>query len=182
MKKIIVPLANGFEELEAITVIDVLKRANLEVEIIALDDLEVESSNQVLVKADKKLKEIKKKDLAGMILPGGMPGAKNLKNTSKIIEITQYLANKNALVAAICAAPIVLSEAGVIFDKKVTSYPGFEEELNAKQYLEERVVIDQNIITARGPGVALEFAISIIEYLKDEDEANKIKDAMLTNF
>lgn len=182
MKKIMVPLANGFEELEAITVIDVLKRADLEVEIVTLEDLEVESSNQVVVKADKKIEQVVKKDLAGIILPGGMPGAKNLKNNPKIIEIVQDLAENNDLIAAICAAPIVLSQAGVVADKKLTSYPGFEDQLKAKQYLQQRVVVDENVITARGPGVALEFAMAIIKYLKDEDEVNRLKDAMLTNF
>ncbi len=182
MKKIIVPLANGFEELEAITVIDVLKRADLEVEIITLGDLEVESSNQVVIKADKKVEEVIKKDLSGIILPGGMPGAKNLKNNLKIIEIIQHLANDEALIAAICAAPIVLSKAGVIADKKVTSYPGFEKELKSKEYLQQRVVVDENIITARGPGVALEFAMAIIKYLKNEKEVKRLKDAMITNF
>lgn len=182
MKKIIVPLANGFEELEAITVIDVLKRADLEVEIITLKDLEVESSNQIIIKADKKIEQVKREDLAGIILPGGMPGAKNLKDNPKIIEIVQDLAANNDLIAAICAAPIVLSKAGVIANKKITSYPGFEEELKAKQYLQQRVVVDENVITARGPGVALEFAMAIIKYLQGEKEVNKLKDAMLTNF
>ncbi len=182
MKKIIVPLANGFEELEAITIIDVLKRANIEVEIISLADLEVKSSNQILIKADKKINQIIKQDLSGIILPGGMPGAKNLKNNQKIIELIQYLDEKNALVAAICAAPIVLSKAGIITDKKITSYPGFAAELNTNHYLKQRVVKDGNIITARGPGVALEFSLEIVEYLKDKKAVKQLKDDMLIDF
>jgi 4-methyl-5(b-hydroxyethyl)-thiazole monophosphate biosynthesis len=183
MRKVIIPLAEGLEEIEAVTNIDVLRRAGVEVTTVCLaEDLKVVGDHGIEITADKNINAVQADDLDGIILPGGMPGAANLRDDERVIELVKNLNKANKLVAAICAAPIVLEKAGVIKDKLVTSYPGFEKEVTSCNYQQDRVVIDENIITARGPGVALEFAIKLVEYLVGSDKAQELKAAMLTNF
>ncbi|WP_018248553.1 DJ-1 family glyoxalase III [Orenia marismortui] len=180
--KIIIPLANGCEEIEAITNIDVLRRAGVEVETISLKGLEVKGAHNIIIKADKKIDELNIEEVGGIILPGGMPGAANLRDDKRIINIVQKLDQKNGLIAAICAAPIVLEAAGVIKDRPATSYPGFGQEMESCTYLQDRVVVDDNLITGRGPGVALEFALKIVELLVNKEKAEEIKAEMISNF
>lgn len=177
--KIIVFLAEGFEEIEAVTCVDVLRRAGIEVTTVALNDVEVTGAHNMIIKADKLIQEINYKDYEGVILPGGMPGATNLRDNEEVINIVKQLYLENKLVGAICAAPIVLDRAGIIEGKKATSYPGFDKEMLSCNYIEDRVVVDKNIITSRGPGIALDFAIKIIEYLIDKDKASEIEKQML---
>lgn len=182
MNKILIPLAEGFEEIEAITNIDILRRAGLEVETASLGDLAVTGGHNIIINADKLIDEVKAQELAGIVLPGGMPGAAHLRDDERIVSLIQELAKREALIAAICAAPIVLEEAGLLSDRVVTSYPGFEEELESCNYLQDRVVVDGNIITGRGPGVAVEFALKLVEYLVDNKKVEELKATMLTNF
>lgn len=182
MKQIIIPLANGLEEIEAIVSIDVLRRAGIEVTTVALGDLEVKGAHNVTVLADKSIDEVKVEEVDGILLPGGMPGATNLRDDERVINMVQYLDEKGKLVSAICAAPIVLERAGVLKDKKATSYPGFGEEMPSCKYLEDRVVVDGNLITGRGPGVALEFALEVVNYLVGNETVETLKEGMLINF
>ncbi|MFW6282038.1 MAG: DJ-1 family glyoxalase III [bacterium] len=177
-----VPLAEGFEEIEAITIIDVLRRADINVITVSLNEKKVKGAHGIEVIAEESLEVLADRDFAGIILPGGMPGAENLKNNKRLIKIIKELFANKKLIGAICAAPIVLQEAGIIKNKDITSYPGFDKELFNCNYKTERVVRDDNIITSRGPGVALEFSISIVEYLKDEEIARKLMENMITNF
>ncbi|TDX52347.1 DJ-1 family glyoxalase III [Orenia marismortui] len=180
--KVIIPLANGCEEIEVITNIDVLRRAGVEVETISLKGLEVKGAHNIIIKADKKIDELNIEEVGGIILPGGMPGAANLRDDKRIINIVQKLDQKDGLIAAICAAPIVLEAAGVIRDRPATSYPGFGQEMESCTYLQDRVVVDDNLITGRGPGVALEFALKIVELLVNKEKAEEIKVEMISNF
>ncbi|MFW6027139.1 MAG: DJ-1 family glyoxalase III [Candidatus Woesearchaeota archaeon] len=181
--KILVPLADGHEEIEAITIIDVLRRAGIEVITAFINQKEVNGAHNIKITADINISSVDANKLDGVVLPGGMPGAKNLKNNKILINLIQKLNQRKKMLAAICAAPIVLETAGIIEGKKATSYPGFNEEMPSCLYQqEERVVVDDNIITGRGPGVALEFAITLVEYLIGNKEAVELKEKMLTNF
>lgn len=176
---ILVPLANGVEEIEAITNIDVLRRANINVITAALEKKEVKGSHDIIIKTDINISDIDPEKIDGIFLPGGMPGAVNLKRDKRVIEIIQQMDKENKLLSAICAAPIVLEKAGVLKGKNATSYPGFQKDMPSCNYMEDRVVIDGNIITGRGPGVAMEFALALVRYILGEEDAEKLKNAML---
>lgn len=182
MKKVLIMLADGFEEVEALTVVDYLRRMDIICDTCSImDGKSVKGAHDIIVEADKKLDDITDyKEYDGIVLPGGMPGATNLRDNDKVIEIVQTLYKENKLIAAICAAPIILAKAGIIEGKDITSYPGFEEELKAANYIEDLVVRDGNIITARGPAVAVYFALDIIEYLLGNDKREALeKDILL---
>ena len=165
--RIIVFLADGFEEVEALTTVDYLRRVDVTVDMVSItQNREVKGSHDIPVMADKTIDQIDSIDgYDGVIIPGGMPGATNLRDNSRVIEIVKDMARANKLVAAICAGPIVLKKAGVIEGKSITSYPGFEDQLSGGIYQQQGVVRDGNIITARGPAMAVDFAITIIEYI-----------------
>lgn len=167
MKNVAVLLADGFEEVEALTVVDIMRRANINCDMVSIKDIKVTGAHNIPVEADKVLGEdIKNYDL--IVLPGGMPGATNLRDDKKVIEAVRYFNENNKYIAAICAAPIVLAKAGVINNKNITSYPGYEEELKGCNYKEDRVVVDGNMITSRGPATAMEFAYKLLEVLNVE--------------
>lgn len=164
MKKIAVLFHDGFEELEALSVVDVMRRANLECTMVGMNDLEVISSHQIKITMDCKYDDsIISYD--AIIIPGGMPGAANLKNDSRVIEIIKTFNDMGKIIGAICAGPIVLQQAGVIKNKTVTCFPGFEEQLIDADYQEALVLKDGNIITAKGPAAALAFAYELLEAL-----------------
>lgn len=179
--KIIVFLAEGFEEVEALTVVDYLRRKDIQVDTISItEEKEVIGAHNIRVIADKTIGEIEDINLyKGAIIPGGMPGATNLRDDKRVIDIIKSLYEEDKLTAAICAGPIVLEKAGIIKGKNITSYPGFEGELKDGIYREESVVRDNNIITARGPALAVDFAIEIIRYLLGEEKAEELKKDIL---
>ncbi|MBU5591134.1 DJ-1/PfpI family protein [Clostridium sp. MSJ-4] len=181
MKKVLVFLAEGFEEIEALTVVDVLRRAEVTCDTCSLNDEYIKGAHGIEVKADKNIMDEDLKTYDAVILPGGMPGAENLKNNTRVLEtIKEFYAN-GKLVGAICAAPIALEEAGIIKGTKVTSYPSFREKLGNSIYKEEAVVEDVNILTSRGPYTALEFAYAILTKLGEEEKVDELKDSMLYN-
>ncbi len=177
--KVLIPLADGMEEIEAITNVDVLRRAEIEVITAGLDKLEVKGAHNIFIKADMIIDDVQADELDAIVLPGGMPGSSNLRNNAPVLNLVQKLFRDGKLVAAICAAPIVLAEAGILENRKATSYPGFDEEMPYCTYSEERVVIDDNIITGRGPGVVMEFSLTLVEYLLGKDKSDELKKAML---
>lgn len=179
MKQILIPLAQGFEEIEAITNIDILRRAGLDVLTAGLEDIQIEGGHGVKIETDIKISEVDVDNLEAVVLPGGMPGAANLKDNNQLRLIIEKLNEQKKLCAAICAAPIVLYAAGILDGKNVTSYPGFDKEMSQCNYLEERVVIDGNIVTGRGPGVAMEFALTLVEYLLDTKAKIQLEEGML---
>ncbi len=175
MTKILVFIAEGFEEIEALTVVDVLRRANIQCDMCSItSNKEIKGAHNILVNVDKTLEEIKSNEYNGLVIPGGMPGATNLRDNNKLIDLVKKFNKDKKLIAAICAGPIVLSKANIIKGKEVTSYPGFEEDLKEGLYKEDLVVQDGNIITSRGPSAAMYFAFKILENLK-KDSVKKIK-------
>ena len=179
MSKVLIPLAAGFEEIEAVTNIDVLRRASIEVVTVSLDSLDVMGDHDIPIIADKRIDQVNIDEFDAIVLPGGMPGAGNLRDNAKVLEYVRKIDEKGGLVAAICAAPMVLEAADLLEGKNATSYPGFAKEMQSCNYKEDRVVIDGNIITARGPGVAMEFALTIVEYLRDKEYADDLRDSMI---
>lgn len=181
-KKVALFIENGSEELEFIAPLDIMRRANLEVDLISANNEDfITSSHNVKIIADKKINEVNNiLDYDAIVIPGGMPGSTLLRDNKKIIEFYQKMYNSGKLVAAICAAPIVLSAAGITDDKEVTSYPGFDKEINYKNYNSDKaVVIDKNVITAQGPAVAILFGYEIVNYLLQDNSAEDVKQAML---
>lgn len=181
-KKVALFIENGSEELEFIAPLDIMRRANLEVDLISANNEDfITSSHNVKIIADKKINEVNNiLDYDAIVIPGGMPGSTLLRDNKKIIEFYQTMYNSGKLVAAICAAPIVLSAAGITNDKEVTSYPGFDKEINYKNYNSNKaVVIDKNVITAQGPAVAILFGYEIVNYLLQDTTAEDVKQAML---
>lgn len=179
---VIVFLAKGFEEVEALTVVDYLRRVeSITVEMVAIGQtLAVFGSHGIEVRADCHIDDLVKDDLyQAVVIPGGMPGAANLRDDQRVIKIIKDMNEAGKLVAAICAGPIVLEKAKVIDGKKVTSYPGFEKDLANSIYQEDAVVRDGNIITARGPAKAVDFALEIVRVLAGEKEAEELRKDIL---
>jgi 4-methyl-5(b-hydroxyethyl)-thiazole monophosphate biosynthesis len=182
MKKTIIFLAEGFEEIEALSVVDVLRRASIECKICSLKEKNVTGSHGIEVVADIMIDSVDINEFDCIILPGGMPGAKNLKENLKIIEYVQKFHKENKLIAAICAAPIVLEAAGIIKNNEVTSYPGVKDQLKSAVYKEEVVVSHNNIITSRGPATAIEFGLALVKALGEKEKEETLRADMLVNF
>ncbi|WP_434796724.1 DJ-1 family glyoxalase III [Terrisporobacter vanillatitrophus] len=182
MKKVLVLLADGFEEIEALSVVDVLRRGNIDCKMCSIKDEYVKGTHNIVVQSDCNIKDIDSNDYDAVVLPGGLPGAENLKANCVKELITNMNKNKK-IVAAICAAPETLEYFNVLEGKKCTSYPGFIQDKEKVNYVEdEAVVIDDNIITSRGPATALTFALTILEELGCINEMEDIKEGMLVNF
>ncbi len=181
--KVIVFLAEGFEEVEALTVVDYLRRMDIQVDMVSISgEIQVKGAHKIQVKADKifsQLEDLESYD--GLVIPGGLPGATNLRDHEDLIETVKSLNHKGKLIAAICAGPIVLDKAGVLSGRNVTCYPGIEDQLEGINYKVEPVVTDGNIITARGPYYAVHFAIEIVKYLLGEESAEELKGNILLN-
>lgn len=174
-------LAKGFEEIEAITTVDVLRRAGIDVETVAISKL----GNEVVVGAhginliaDIKQKEMDYDKIDGVILPGGMPGTLNLEKSKTVQNVLEYCYNNNKYIFAICAAPQILGHKGYLNGKSATCYTGFERELIGAEYLDVPAVLDEKILTGKGPGVTIEFALAIVETLKNKETAEKLRESM----
>lgn len=176
MDKIYIFLADGFEEVEALSVVDILRRAKINIEMVSvMNRNEVFGAHNITVKADKIFDKNELKDGIGIVLPGGGGGTKILSEHSQLKELIKEYNEKSKLVAAICAAPSVLGRINILNGKKAICYPGFESYLIGAKITNEPFVKDGNIITSKGVGTALQFALSIVSYLKDEQTANEIK-------
>ncbi len=171
MKRAVIVLAQGFEEIEAVAPIDLLRRSPVSVTILGLDSLKVKGSHAITLEADLLLQDYSG-DFDALVLPGGMPGTTNLANSPYLIDFVQRADRASKLLAAICAAPSVLGKAGVLKNRKATCYPGFEDKLTGAAVQKEPVVCDKNIITSRAAGTALPFSLEIIHYLCG-DECSK---------
>jgi protein deglycase len=180
-KKALIILAEGFEEIEAVTCIDLLKRAGTRIVTAGLNNIQVKGSCNITFLADKILEE-KEKDFDACILPGGMPGSVNLYNSEKVRSLLKSMQEKNKIIAAICAAPaVVLYPLGITKDKSFTCYPGLEEKFEpGTKHTKEKVVADSNLITSQGPGTAFVFALKIIEILEGKQKSQQIKEATLS--
>jgi 4-methyl-5(b-hydroxyethyl)-thiazole monophosphate biosynthesis len=172
-------LAPGFEEIEAITVIDVLRRAEIETEVLAVESLKVVGSHQITVEADRTLADAVEETWELVVLPGGMPGAANLRDNDLVQRFLKAQDQKGAKIGAICAGPIALQQADLLQGKKVTSYPSFEKHLTSATYRREPVVVDGRLVTSRSPGTALDFALKLVEELRDQAAADELAERML---
>lgn len=179
MSKINVFFANGHEEIEGLTVIDLLRRAGLEVDVVSINDgLEVKGSHNITIKADKTLADVDFDNGDMIVLPGGLPGTNNLAECEALTkQILKYNEEKKML-AAICAAPSVFGQLGVLEGKSATCYPGFEDKLTGAACLSSGVVKCQNVITANGLGSAIDFALTIIEHYLGKGKAKDVADAI----
>lgn len=179
-KMVYVFLANGFEEIEALTAVDLLRRADIQVKTVSvMEDRLVYGSRGVGVEADILFREGNYEKCAMLILPGGMPGTTNLCNHRELNEELKNFYAAGKPIAAICAAPMVLGRAGLLGGHKATIYSGMEEELIGAVPVDEKVVVSGNIITSKGPGTAMDFALSIIEYLSGGQKAREIAEELL---
>lgn len=172
-------LADGFEEIEAISVIDIIRRANIPLKTVSIQNKRVLGAHQIPVEADILIEEIALNDIEMIILPGGMPGTKNLGASERLNDLLLYAAHQGIYIAAICAAPSILGKLGLLSDKHATCYPGFEGELKGYKQTEKSVVVDGKIITAKGAGVAMEFGYKIVEILASKDLSDKLKQRMI---
>ncbi len=173
--KALVPIAPGFEEIEAVSIIDVLRRAQIDVVSAALDSNPVTGAHQIVLSADTLLEKVRPGDFSAIILPGGMPGSKNLMNSRTMIEFINTIYSQGGYACAVCAAPIVLGRTGILHGKHATCFPGYESHLEGAVVLTEPVVRDGKVITGRGPGCAIAFALEIVSAMKGEDIAEKLK-------
>lgn len=182
MSKTFIFLAEGYEEVEMLTVVDMLRRANISIDMVSITRcLSVVSSHNVTIDADLLFEDANFETADMLILPGGVPGTPNLfafkPLTDKLIEFN----NKGKYIAAVCAAPSILGELGILKGKKATCFPGYEEKLLDAEYVKQPAVTDGNIITSRGMGTCIEFAGAIITALESAEKANEIKKKIIYN-
>ncbi len=172
-------LADGFEEIEALSPVDFLRRAGVEVVTVGVTGEYVSGAHNIVVKSDISINEIiLDNNLDGVILPGGMPGADNLNNSEDVQKAVDYCIDNKKIVSAICAAPFILGRKGILEGKNATCFPGFEDELKGANVLSDGVVTDGNIITAKGAGVAWEFGAAIAEKLVGKEKSEGILKAI----
>ncbi len=172
-------LANGFEEIEALAPVDFLKRMGVDVKIVGVGGKNICGAHGITVEADMLLGEITLgDDLQGVMLPGGMPGADNLDKTPEVHKAIDYCAQSGKIISAICAAPFILGKKGLLKGKRATCFPGFEAYLEGADVLEDGVVTDGKIITARGAGVAWEFGAAIGAVLINKEKSDEILKAI----
>lgn len=182
MARVLLPLADGFEDIEAITVVDVLRRGGVEVVLASIHDrLEVRSAQGIMMKADARFADVADEDYEAIVLPGGGEGTENLKNSDALIRRLQRQNDEDRLLCAICAGPTVLVEAGVIADGlHVTCYPTCQMELD-RPWSPAPVVADGNIITGQAPGSAMLFALVVLQTLAGELVVGKVARGLVTN-
>ncbi|HPT18911.1 MAG TPA: DJ-1/PfpI family protein [Methanothrix sp.] len=176
MSRVLVPLAEGFEEIEAVNVIDILRRAGIEVVTVGLKEGMVTGSHKIAVQPDTALSKIDFRGFDGLVLPGGAPGFVNLGNDERILNMAREMDRAGKVVAAICAAPSVLIKAGVLQGRRATVSPSGKTQVEAcAHFSEERVVVDGNLVTSRAPGTALEFALKLVEVLAGREKMEEIR-------
>lgn len=176
---IVTLLANGFEEIEALTPVDILKRAGLNVVTCGISGLVITGSHGIKVQADLLPEDIDINEVDMLILPGGMPGATNIDSHPFTDVLIDAVIKKDGRIAAICAAPLVLGRRGLLVGKRATCYPGFEAELEGADLTGDGVVTDGNITTAKGMGVALEFSKELVRLVLGEAKAKEISAAIM---
>ena len=177
MAKVLVPLAAGCEELEAVTIVDLLRRAGIEVVMAGLQPGIIKASRGTQLVPDALLDSVLRDEFDMVVLPGGMPGARHLKEDGRVQALLKRLAGEGKYTAAICAAPMALAEAGLLSGRKATAYPGVLEKLGLPdvELQNQAVVKDGTVITSRGPGTAMDFALELIEILADRETRQEVE-------
>ncbi len=180
MASVLVPLAQGCEELEAVTIIDLLVRAGVDVFTAGLEAGPVTASRGVVLMPQTTLDEALKREYDMVVLPGGMPGAANLDNDPRVHQLLRAMADSGKFIAAICAAPRVLANAGLLSGKSATSYPGHLDKMDLPdvEYRQESIVQDGKVITSRGPGTAMDFTLALIEQLVGREKRDEVEAAL----
>lgn len=174
-KKVYLFLADGFEEIEALTVVDLLRRIRVDVDMVSIDGtLVVKGAHGIEVKADILFEDAKFDDGDMLVLPGGMPGTRNLLNHKGLAEVIHIYNVEEKYLAAICAAPSVFGAFGILKGRKATCFPGFEQKLTGAKLVNDRVVVDGHVITSRGMGTAIDFGLKLVELLADEVAASEL--------
>lgn len=168
-------LADGFETIEALAVVDMLRRAKIDVCTVGVTGKTVMSSHNISVTADITADEFKPENLEAVVLPGGMPGTLNLEANGTVQQTIDYAVDNNKFVCAICAAPSILGHKGLLKGKEAIAFPGFEDDLTGAVISEKYVVTDGRFITARGAGVAVDFGLEIVKQLANEELSQKIR-------
>jgi len=171
MKRVVIFLAPGFEEIEAVTPIDVLRRAEVEVIVAGLKPGPITGSHGITVLPDTTLDTVRPEDVDMVVLPGGLPGSAHLREDARVLDFLQRMDKAGKYTCAICAAPSVLHAAGVIGNRAITSHPAVKQDLPQDSYREDRVVVDGSLVTSRGPGTALEFSLELVGLLKGPEMA-----------
>ncbi len=185
MASVLLPLAEGFEEVEAVALIDVMRRGGIEVRVVYLEDelhgRLVTGANGITIQADMSIKNIISDDFNMIVLPGGWEGTYALAENARVIELLKEFKAKK-IVGAMCAAPFVLKKAGIL-GNNYTCYPGAKDEIDHPGYRDDqKVVIDGNIMTSRGPGTAVCFGLEIVKILVGEESMQAVKDGMLLDY
>ena len=175
MPKVLVPLAQGCEEIEAVTVIDILRRAGITVVSAGLDDQPVRASRGVMLVPDTTLDDALQHGFDMIVLPGGQPGTNNLKADQRIITLLKKMAPQGKYIAAICAAPSVLATAGLLDGKQATSFPGALDPFPNVKQQHAAIVEDGRFITSRGPGTAMDFALGLVERLAGKTKRQEVE-------
>lgn len=178
--KVLVPLADGFEEIEVMTIVDILRRAEVEVVMAGLRDGLIEGAHQVRVQPEATMDGVKASDFEVLYLAGGFPGFVNLREDERVLSLTREMDRAGKYIAAICGAPSVLVKSGVLKGRRATVNPAGREEVAACAcYLPERVVVDGRLITSQSPGTAMELALKMVEVLAGKEAKEKIKAQIL---
>lgn len=179
-KKALVPIANGTEEIEAVCIIDVLRRAEVAVTVASVETLQVTASRGVKLVADQLIGDCVDETYDLIALPGGMPGAEHLRDSRDLAKMLKRQQREGRLYAAICAVPVVvLQHHGLLTGRRATCHPDFVDQLEHADAADSRVVVDRTCVTSRGPGTAIEFALKLVELLYDADKAREIGQRML---
>ena len=179
---VLVPLAEGFEEIEAVTIIDVLRRAQIKVTVCGLKEGAICGSHGIWIVPDAFQEKITEADFDAVVLPGGNPGFINLGNNERLLSTIRRMHAAGKLVAAVCAGPAVLARAGILEGATATIFPGMESELGKARYSPQRVVVSGNIVTSQGAGTSLEFALKLVALLRDEAAAAAIARQVVAGF
>ena len=175
--KVLVPLVEGFEEIEAVTIVDILRRAGIDVTTAGIVTTMVEGAHNIKMTADERLSDIAFEGYDALVLPGGDPGYKNLEKSNAVMSMIKYFNNSNKLIGAICSAPTVLAKAGVLDNRKSSVFPTMERQVpNPKKGI---VVVDKNIVTSPSPGTAIPFALKLVELIAGKEKADRIKTQLL---
>ncbi|REG82440.1 DJ-1 family glyoxalase III [Marinomonas pollencensis] len=182
MSQVLVPIANGNEEIEAITIIDVLRRGGVDVTVASIHEAKsITGANGCKIEADTLLTEVSAVQYDAIVLPGGMPGAEHLRDCELLVDMLEKHDIQDALLAAICASPaLVFGTHGFVVDKQATCYPGFEAGLTGAEYIADQpVVMDDNIITGQGPAAAMTFSLAVLANLKGYEAAQEVANGLL---
>jgi protein deglycase len=181
MSVVLIPLAQGCEELEAVTIIDLLRRAGIEVVTAGLDEQPIRASRGVRLLADVTLTEACQRDYDMIVLPGGLEGAANLAKDIRVRQLLHKASANGCYTAAICAAPQVLAQAGLLKGKTVTAYPGILEKMGATDFIcsDAAVITDGKVVTSRGPGTAMDFALTLIELLTGRSQREQVEAGLM---